>query len=241
MTINFLHIYTGYRTDKEVTGAMVKECFEIVPQAFDFFVSIRDRMTTHGKPLMILPAGIKKACTLFEYDALYIKFSYEVDSDKFPSYLVHELGEADYLSRGFPKTIDEEERDFAPRIIECFSHPHCRSVATTWGLSNIEGEFRSEMEIEALIKKDYVKDYPYEWECIMMIVWAISTYPELYDQRAEMKGYEIHKDIIEELLSIIQSVNTLNDTPQEVFACMESVVEKLETQGMPPIKVQYPF
>jgi hypothetical protein len=240
MNIEFQQIYTSYKTDKEVSDAMVKKCFEIVPKASDFFVSIRERMTTHGKPLMILPAGIERACTLFEYDALCIKFSYQVDSGKFPSYLVHELGEADYLSRGFPKTLDEEERGFAPRIIECFSHPHCRKVAATWGLSELEGAFRSEIEIEARLKQDYMKDHTPEWKRIMDIVWTISTFPELYDRRIEMNGYVAYKESIEELLSII-SVNTMEVTPQEVFTCMESVVKKLEARDMPQIKVQYPF
>lgn len=95
---------------------------------------------------MILLAGIKGACTLVEDDTLCIKFSYELDLGKMPSYLVNELGEANYLSRGIQTTLDEEERGFAPRIIECFSHPHCRRVAEAWGLSELEGEFRSEME-----------------------------------------------------------------------------------------------
>lgn len=240
MNIEFQQIYTSYKTDKEVSDAMVQKCLGIVPEASDFFDSIRDRMTTYGKPFMILPAGINGACTLVEDDALCIKFSYEVDSGKFPSYLVHELGEADYLSKGFPKTLDEEERGFAPRIIECFSHPHCRRVAAAWGLSELEGEFRSEMEIEARLKQDYMKDYTPEWKRIMDIVWTISTFPELYNRRNEMNGYVAYQESIEELLSII-SVNTIEVTPQEVFTRMILVVEKLEARGMPQIKVQYPF
>ncbi|MEW4425870.1 hypothetical protein AB1I68_00080 [Paenibacillus pabuli] len=240
MNSEFQQIYTSYRTDQEVSDAMVKRCFEIVPEASKLFDSIQERITTHGKSLMILPAGIERACTIFEYDALYIKIGHDVDLGKFPSYLVHELGEADYLSSRFPETLDEEERGFAPRIIECFSHPHCRRVAAAWGLTELEGEFRSEREIEARLDQDYMKDYSPEWKRIMDIVWTICTFPELYDRRSEMNGYVAYSESIEELLSII-CVNTIEITPQEVFPRMEMVVEKLTARGMPQIKVQYPF
>jgi hypothetical protein len=240
MIIDFQTIYTSYRTDQEVSDAMIKKVLDIVPEASEFYNSVRNRMTTQGKAFMILPAGIERACTLIEYDALCIKFSYQVGSGKLPSYLVHELGEADYLSRGFPKTLDEEERGFAPRIIECFSHPHCRRVTEDLGLSGLEGEFRSEDEIEARLKLDYLKEHTPEWKRILDIVWTISTFPELYDRRIEINGYVTYKESIEELLSII-SVNTIEVTPQEVFTRMELVVEKLEARGMPQIKVQYPF
>lgn len=241
MIIDFQPIYTSNKKEEDVSDAMIDKVLEIVPVASEFFISIRDRMTEQGKPFMIIPADIKGACTCFEYDTLYIKFSYQVDSDKLPSYLVHELGEADYLSKRFPKTIDPEERQIAPKIVEIFSHPHCRRIAAAWGLSELEGEFRSEAAISAWLNCKYTKEYNRDWECIMRIVWAISTFPELYDRRTELDGYATHRECIEELLSLVQSVDTMQNTTQEVLSCMEAVVDILVSKGMPRFTVQYPF
>lgn len=240
MTIDFQPIYTSYKNDQEVSEVMIKKVLEIVPKASDFYDSVRDRMTTHCKSFMILPARIERACALFEDNTLYIKFRYQVNSDEFPC-TARCLSVDSVSCSSHHYTARQERRGFAPRIIEVFSHPHCRKIAAAWGLSELEGKYRSKSAISARLKFKYTEKYHRDWECILNIVWTLSTFPEMYERRVELNGYETYKDSIEELLSIVQSIDTMINTPQEVFTCMEAVVEKLVLRGMPRIKVQYPF
>ncbi|AIK39317.1 hypothetical protein BG07_1444 [Bacillus pseudomycoides] len=60
------------------------------------------------------------------------------------SVLVHELCKADFLARRLPIAVNKREDEIIGRIIELFSHPHCRKLAESFGLEEIEGLYRKD-------------------------------------------------------------------------------------------------
>ncbi|EAR68589.1 hypothetical protein B14911_03364 [Bacillus sp. NRRL B-14911] len=241
MLIDLLSIEDSCRTQKEsekftnVNDCLISELIKLVPESKELFNAVICKALKCNKILKIRIA--KKADSSFEaYTKSYkneitICLTSPIELEKLSSILVHELGEADYVTSQFP-FLDDPEIQEMYKIVEIFSHPHIRQLATYHKLESIEGLYRERLT-EFFLHNDYIKEYLKPWKIILMICWAIQTFPVIKEYKENLKGYQDYKNSVERILVIRDSLNTNFCTKEEVRFAFEEIVEHLESLGMP--------
>ncbi len=164
-----------------------------------------------GKSLMFDTTAINSSTK--EYKHIYIELSELILDRDIPSVIIHELGEAHYLSNKMPVVVNtSDDNSVYGRLTELFSHPHCRKVAQEYGLEAVEGTFRSNCPAAQLIQnyqeRCETSYYVHKWERLVGLIWYLVTFPELLQLKHEFEEYAGNAGIIERVLEVSQRADT---------------------------------
>jgi hypothetical protein len=173
--------------------------------------------------------GGSKAATLEDtrLKKIFITLRGDIEGEEVLSVLIHELGEADYLARKLPIVVNTREDEVMGRLIELFSHPHCRKLSMSFGLSEIEGLFRNNAnEICIYNHNNNPEKYDYGWQKLLGVVWYLITYPDLWEIRERLDLYSEYKEVIDDIIEIVSSTNTMGEV-KFIEEAMQKVLEIL--------------
>lgn len=158
--------------------------------------------------------GGSKAYTLEDnrLKKIFITLRGDIEDEEVLSVLIHELGEADYLARRLPIVVNTKEDEVMGRLIELLSHPHCRKLSMSFGLSEIEGLFRNNAnEICIYSHNNNPEKYDYGWQKLLGVVWYLITYPDLWELRERLDLYCEYKEVIDEIIEIVSQTDTMGE------------------------------
>lgn len=169
--------------------------------------------------------------------AICIELKSSIADDKAAlSILAHEMGETDYLLRGYPKVIDNKDRtNCANRIGELFSHKHIHELLKQEGLHEYDS-YLDKHDSKIWRCKDYKLDYVNDWEQILMLAWALITFPSLGRYKDDLKDYKYHFDPVSKILEIISNIPA-NCCVKQVQSSMNCVLEILFKYGLDDLTV----
>ncbi|PYF05634.1 hypothetical protein [Ureibacillus chungkukjangi] len=173
--------------------------------------------------------GGSKAYTLEDnrLKKIFITLRGDIKDEEVQSVLIHELGEADYLARRLPIVVNTREDQVMGRLIELFSHPHCRRLSMSFGLSEIEGLFRNNAnEICINNHNNNPEKYDYGWQKLLGVVWYLITYPDLWELRDRLDLYCEYKEVVDEIIEIVSLTDTMGEL-KLVEEAMQKVLEIL--------------
>ncbi|QMV42681.1 hypothetical protein [Cohnella cholangitidis] len=233
----------GTHQDKaKAASDAVLACFlQHAPEAESLHDEVSQNVTRYGKVLhfdVSTTNDVNYTAFTNEYNKdITIKIKPSVQPDEMNSIFIHELGEADYIARGLPDIIDHRDREIVRgRLIELFSHPHALSLTKIHQLDPIELAMRTS-RATTWITHGYVKEYHYKWFIVLMLSWAIVSFPSLLPIREELDGYLEHKEFVDQIVSICNATNTMG-TKHEVEIAMQEVIRILESLGMEGIEMK---
>ncbi|MHC1683156.1 MAG: hypothetical protein AB6733_09445 [Clostridiaceae bacterium] len=192
-----------------------KECEK--ERVREYLSLVREKVLNFGKELIfVFSFSTIKAETVNLSKRIEIRISTEVNLNQLPEIFLHELGEAEYISSKFPVIMDTMEReDIKWRIIELFTHKFIHNRLQGLGFNNYI-TFSS----ESWLKRNYLS-CDEVWKSVLMITWALISYPDLLNLKRSLIGYEKYYTQIDEIIC------ELSD--KELFATPNSISEACKT------------
>jgi hypothetical protein len=152
-----------------------------------------------------------------------------VTSNNISDVFLHELGELEYIIRGFYKIRDLHDRgNITGRLTELLSH---KFIA----LRLQELEFDSHIissRGEGYL--DISQEEPRPIENVLNIAWVFISFPWLYERKNEFELYNKYKDNVDTLISIIHDSNIFNNRNSNEEAC-DKIIRFLEDLGLQPL------
>jgi len=178
-----------------------------------------------------ISSGGSKATTLEDskLKKIFITLREDISEDEIQSVLVHELGEADYLARKLPIAFNVREDELHGRIIELFSHPHCRRLAEIFGLEEVEGLYRNNANDICIHNHNEKSKYDYGWQKLLGVAWYLLTYPDLWEFRKRLATYCEFADTIDEICEIVNNTDTMSNDINLVEESMQRIINVLHS------------
>ncbi|WP_239616363.1 hypothetical protein [Cohnella mopanensis] len=238
----FSHSQGFHKEKAKAASDAVLACFlQHAPEARELYEDVSRNVIQYGKILnweVSLTNDVKYTAFTSEYiKDVTIKVKPNVNLAEMNSIVIHELGEADYIARGLPDIIDHWDREnIGGRLIELFSHPHVLSLTKAYRLDPIEQAMRIS-RATTWITHGYVNEYRYKWSIVLMLSWAIVSFPSLLPIREELDGYPQNKEYVDRIVSICQAADTMG-SKHEVEIAMQEVIRILESLGMKGIEMK---
>ncbi|WP_368985702.1 hypothetical protein NST54_16355 [Caldifermentibacillus hisashii] len=173
--------------------------------------------------------------------AINIELRRNMSDDEYAlSILAHEMGETDYLLRGLPTVTGVNGRcSISSRLTELFSHSHIHRLLEEYGLEkyNIFLENRNS-EIWRL--KDYESEYNHEGVRVLMLTWALITYPSLRDSKNDLQGYTKYSNSVSEILDIVLTTSTFGSV-NTVVTSMKTIINILSDYKLEGMQIERNF
>lgn len=165
-----------------------------------------------------------------EYEkAIYVTVSDCNTLDNVLGILIHELGETDYLARKLPIVGSNIHEDtFYNKIVELFSHPHCRRLASEYSLAEVEGTYRVNAVERCIFNHNNPENYSTGWEKLIGLAHYLCTYPELHQHRQRLDLYTEFNVVVDNIIHIVEDTNTYGE-PEVVECSMNQVIEQLKS------------
>lgn len=223
------------RNKEKVNNAILQELLQLVPLAQKMFDDVNTLALKREKRIdfeVISKEKVKYIAYTQNYrKSIAIHLTSPMEGEQVKSVFVHELGEVEYLVSGFP-FFDDPSEDVMYRIVEIFSHPRIRELSKQHGLGDLEGRFNNEFSTSQLTR-DYPNEFLVQWKIVLMISWAIITFPDINSRKEEINGYTGYKDTIDKILLIRNAVNTFSSSEEEVRKAFNDIIDVLKGLGMP--------
>lgn len=161
--------------------------------------------------------------TDFTKNKIYIELKKSIAQSYFIPVLAHELGEADYLLRNYPIIKREfvEKNNVYARVTEIFSHHHIQSLLKNMGLNYLHNELDA-CDGSGLLNKYLTLD-EITVENIIMVCWAIITYPSVYEARKSILLFQK----VDGLSELCDEINRMDTSTVNAKGNIEMLMQKL--------------
>lgn len=185
--------------------------------ARNYLSLVRDKVRSIGKDLVfVFDFSSIKAQTVNLVNKIEIRISTEINQNELQEVFLHELGEAEYIASKFPVIIDTMEReDIKWRMIEIFTHGFIHHRLQELGFNNYLTVYS-----QLWLERNYL-NFNDKWKSVLMIIWALTSYPDLLNLKMSLIGYEKYNTYINRI------INELND--KELFISPDTVLEACKT------------